>query len=76
MSALRIDPGHGLEELIRGVLAEHPDFHRAELACEIVGEDLVISGRVRSYYQKQIATETLRPLAEGRRIRNDLRVLR
>ncbi|MEX0717676.1 MAG: BON domain-containing protein [Planctomycetaceae bacterium] len=76
MSSLRIDPGHGLGELIQGVLASHPDFHSAELICEVVGDELVITGRVRSYYQKQIAQETLRPLAGRRRIRNDLRVLR
>ncbi|MEX0701697.1 MAG: BON domain-containing protein [Planctomycetales bacterium] len=75
-SALRLDPGHGLGELVAGVLASHPDFQAAELSCEVVGRELVITGRVHSYYQKQIAQEAVRPLAGLRRIRNDLQVAR
>lgn len=76
MSSLRIDPAHGLGQLVSGVLSARPEFQTAELCCEIIGGDLVISGRVRSYYHKQIAQETLRPLAGHRRIRNELIVRR
>lgn len=36
--------------------------------------EIVISGRVASYYQKQLAQETLMPTADGRRIVNRVEV--
>jgi hypothetical protein len=76
LRVLRLDPTHGLDELVLDVLARHPDFRAAELACEVIGTDLVISGRVKSWYQKQVAQETIRPFAGGRTIRNELEVAR
>lgn len=71
---VRIDSAHDLTEQagrhLRRVLG--PTAGRLTLVCR--DEEFYLSGRVASWYQKQVAQETLRALASERTICNDLMV--
>jgi hypothetical protein len=47
-----------------------------KLAIEETDEEVVIQGSVTSYYQKQLAQETLMPYLDGRILRNRVSVVR
>ena len=69
------DRRHSLEELVHSTLSRSPYLTGRSLRIEVVEDDVVLSGVVRSYYQKQMAQESLRNLAGVGRVRNELEVV-
>jgi hypothetical protein len=71
----RIDEAHDLQFRVHLVLARSPYVGRRGIQCEIVDENIVIlKGSVLTYYQKQMAQESLRKLEGIGRITNELAV--
>ncbi len=68
-------PDERLQELIYSRLARSPHLAGKYLRIEMSDNTIVLKGTVRSYYHKQLAQETLRPLAAGRLLRNELQVV-
>ncbi len=48
------------------------DLH--QVSVDRLGDTLVLTGRVTSFYVKQVAQETIRPAADGLRVINRLEV--
>lgn len=65
-----------LREKAEMLLECHPHFRgRTQfLQCEIVGRNLILNGRLPSYYLKQLAQEAMRGLRGIDRIENRIRV--
>ncbi len=59
-----------LDSAIKG----NPHLTGHQVFCYEEGGTVILQGRVRSYYQKQMAQEALRKLAGVERIVNDLEV--
>lgn len=66
---------HELQLRVHFVLANNPYLGGREIQCEIVDDDVILKGCVRSYYQKQMAQESLRKIEGIRRITNELAVV-
>lgn len=58
------------------VLSKSPNSELRLICIQVTDETIVLRGRVSSYYSKQLAQESLRSHAEGRRIVNLLEVCR
>ncbi|HEV3146123.1 MAG TPA: BON domain-containing protein [Gemmataceae bacterium] len=56
------------------VLTQNAQPLLRRLKVEETDQEIVISGTVPSYYLKQLAQEAVRPILDGRRIRNRIRV--
>ena len=56
------------------VLTQNPQPLLRRLKVEETDQEIVISGTVPSYYLKQLAQEAVRPILDGRRVRNRIRV--
>lgn len=65
-----------VELLVRERLDQHPHFRgRTSLvAVEMAGETIVLSGRVPSYYLKQLLQEAVGPMPDGVNIDNQVEV--
>ncbi len=61
---------HRLDSAIKG----NPHLTGHQVFCSEEGGTVILQGRVRSYYQKQMAQEALRNLEGVERIVNDLQV--
>jgi osmotically-inducible protein OsmY len=72
---LQFDPSHQVRDLVRNTLARNPHFNGRELRVEFDQSDVIIRGAVRSYYQKQIAQESVRRISGIGAIRNELEVI-
>lgn len=59
---------------LRRALHGTPHFHGDSVRFDASDHEIVLSGVVGSYYQKQLAQESIRPVAGPRRIRNELDV--
>jgi osmotically-inducible protein OsmY len=76
MSALQfIDRAHSLGDLICHALQRQPHLVGRNVRYELRNEDVVLRGCVRTYFQKQMAQETLRNIPGIGRIVNDLEVV-
>jgi osmotically-inducible protein OsmY len=69
------DSGHQLSDLVHNVLARSPYFAGRSLSVETRDNEVVLKGVVRTYYQKQMAQESLRGLEQIGRIQNDIEVI-
>ena len=69
------DEPHDLRELVQSALARSFHFAGRGIRVEFDGEAVVLRGTVRSYYQKQVAQESVRSIEGVRRIRNELEVI-
>ena len=76
MSALYlVDGPHSLNDRVWYALQRQPHLPRRAIRFDVIDQDVVLSGAVRSYYQKQMAQESLRTIPGIRRIVNDLEVV-
>ena len=76
MSALYLlDSPHSLNDRIFHALRRQPHLCRRPIRYAVIDQDVVLTGRVETYYQKQMAQESLRPITGIRRIVNDLEVI-
>ena len=67
---------HDLQYRVHFVLSNDPFIRGKDVCCEVMDEDVTLKGSVRSYYQKQMAQESLRNVPGIRRILNELSVVR
>lgn len=67
-------PQFDLSTRIRTTLARGTHFLGRTLSVELHGEDVVLSGVVDTYYQKQLAQESIRDIDGIGRIHNEIRV--
>ena len=58
----------------QSALTASPIFALQELRVDRVGESLLISGSVSSFYHKQLAQEVVRAVAEGIAVVNSIQV--
>jgi osmotically-inducible protein OsmY len=56
------------------VLNQSPLTHLRRLVVTVSEGEVIITGRVPSYYLKQLAQETIRPTLGDRRLRNQVEV--
>ncbi len=69
------DRPHDLRDLIQSALARNPSLTTRNVRFELHEEDVVLRGIVRTYYQKQLAQESLRSIDGINRVRNELEVV-
>lgn len=72
---VQIDPPHDLRDLVRDVLARNPYFVGRNLRVDFDRRDVILRGAVGSYYQKQVAQESIRRIDGLGSIRNELEVV-
>jgi osmotically-inducible protein OsmY len=70
-----IDSEHSLDERICHALTRQQYLVGRKVRYQITDEEVVLTGRVDTYFQKQMAQETLRRIAGVSRIVNDLEVV-
>jgi len=58
----------------QAALSASPFYELRELQVEQLGETLLISGTVSSFYHKQLAQEAVRSVSEGIEVSNSIRV--
>ena len=63
-----------LADRVTNVLARNPHIAHRSLRCEAADGRVVLRGVVRSYYQKQMAQETLKTVDGVNEIENQLEV--
>ena len=63
------------EQTIHSLLRENALSDLRQLEVLETDDEVVISGKVPSYYLKQMAQESVRPALVGRRLRNCIRVV-
>lgn len=76
MSALHFtDRPHTLNDQICHALEGHPHLAGRRVSYHLRDEEVVLTGSVQTYFQKQMAQETLRKIDGIRRIVNELEVV-
>jgi osmotically-inducible protein OsmY len=70
-----IDRPHSLSDRIGRALERHPHLFGHRVRYELREEEVVLTGSVRTYFQKQMAQETLRTISGITRIVNELEVV-
>ena len=71
-----IHDAHDLQHRVHFALTQIPYAACQQISYQIVDKEVVLSGTVRTYYQKQMAQESLRKINGLRRVRNELSVSR
>jgi len=66
--------GHSLRDLVQATLERHPHFARRRLTVAQDDDRIVLRGAVGSFYDKQVAQESIRTASHGLRIVNELQV--
>lgn len=66
---------HDLHYRVHFVLSCNPYLAGRVIHCKIIEQDVILIGCVKTYYQKQMAQESLRKIDGIRRIRNELDVV-
>ena len=65
---------NGIQPRAQAALAASPFYELRELVVDNLGEVLVISGVVSSFYHKQVAQEVVRSVCQDREIEVDNRI--
>ena len=60
----------------RSALLASPVFALRELAVEQIGQELLLSGTVSTFYHKQLAQEVVRSFANGMQVVNRVNVVK
>jgi osmotically-inducible protein OsmY len=76
VTSFRFDDAHDLHFKVHFVLTHNPYLNGRRIDYEIDEADVTLKGVVRSYYQKQMAQESLRRINGIRRISNEIAVVR
>ena len=71
----RLDGQHSLEELIGDALLRNPFLHGRRVKFRVQDSMVTLTGSVSSYFQKQMAQESLRGMQGLSRVHNELQVL-
>lgn len=76
MSAVRfVEPSHSLKDRVCHALARQTPLIGRKVAYRVVNHSVVLTGSVQTFFQKQMAQETLRGIAGIERIVNELEVV-
>ena len=70
-----LNAAHELKDLLHTALRNSSHFAGGNVRIEVADREIILSGIVRSYYQKQVVQESLRPLIGTARIQNNLDVV-
>lgn len=68
------DTDHSLADVVHSTLARSPYFAGGNVRVELDDDNVVLRGIVRTYYQKQIAQESVRCIEGVGQIVNELEV--
>ena len=66
---------HDLSYRVHIVLTRNPYLRRRAVRFEVINQNVVLKGAVTTYYQKQMAQESLRQIPGIQRITNELQVI-
>lgn len=69
--SFRVDGGHELQSLIQRTVHGQ---QLLDVAVRLENDQIELTGRVRSWYEKQLAQETVRSMAVAHKIFNQLEV--
>lgn len=69
------DSKHSLQELVHSTLARSPYLMGRNLHIAVDQDSIVLSGVVQTYYQKQMAQETIRQMSGVANVRNEIEVV-
>jgi hypothetical protein len=69
-----LDSATQVQSRAQSVLSTSPIYDLRELTVDQVEDAIMISGRVSSYYHKQLAQETVRAVSEGFQVVNSVDV--
>ncbi len=75
MPAHEIHSPHELRDLIRSALRRDASNFGRNISFQLQGTEIVLDGVVSSYYQKQMAQESLRHIEGLHQITNHIRVV-
>ena len=70
-----LDCEHSLSERIHGALGRSPYCWSKRIHFEMDHDYVVLKGVVRTYYQKQLAQESVRTIKGVQRVRNEIQVI-
>ena len=70
-----IDQPHSLRELVHNRLAGNPFVISRSLTINVNEDEVTLRGYVPTYYQKQLAQESIRNIEGVRTIHNELEVI-
>ncbi len=69
------DRPHTLCDLVYSTLCRNPYLTGRNVRIQVVDDSVVLSGVVNSYYQKQMAQESLRQVQGLGQVRNEIQVV-
>lgn len=75
MSQHFVDTSHNLRDIVQSKLARSPHVAGRNLRAELIQGEVVLTGTVATYYQKQMAQESVRTIDGVMSIRNELEVI-
>lgn len=76
MSAVRfVEPPHSLEDRVSQALSRQTRLIGRNVGYRVVNHNVILTGSVRTFFQKQMAQETLRGIIGIERIVNELEVV-
>lgn len=70
-----IHDAHDLELRVHFALSSNKFINYRDIEFEVIGREVTLTGKVRSYYQKQMIQESLRQVEGVKRIKNELAVI-
>ncbi|MEZ6046218.1 MAG: BON domain-containing protein [Planctomycetaceae bacterium] len=69
-----LDGQHSLHELAHNAIISNPYFFGQSIRVDVRGEDVILKGKVNTYYQKQLAQETVLEIEGVHSIQNEIEV--
>ena len=75
MSQYFVDDSHSLRDVVQATLARSPHISGRNLRVDLVDDEVVLTGAVPTYYQKQMAQESVRGIEGVTIVRNELEVM-
>lgn len=65
---------HSLHELAHNAIISNPYFFGQKITVDVRGEDVILRGCVNTYYQKQLAQETVLEIDHVHSVQNEIEV--
>jgi len=75
MSQHFIDESHSLRDVVQATLARSPHITGRNLRVDLIDDEVILTGAVATYYQKQMAQESVRGIEGVTVVRNELEVM-
>lgn len=68
------DRPHELREIVQAAINRNGYFAFSRVNAEVLDNNIILTGSVETYYQKQLAQETVRKVADSVNIENQIQV--